>query len=87
MAWNGRLTGSTGRFAWVSGTVVRHRAPRRTLLQPQGAHQAQGRATRHRKPFALELPPDLAGTVDREVLVIDPANLPAEGFVPVSPGR
>ena len=56
-------------------------------LQPQPAHQPRHRATRHRDPFTAKLAPDLAHPVHPEVLVVHPADLPAQPPVATHPRR
>ena len=73
---------------------LRPPAPPRTL-QPQPAHPPRHppmglggrRATRHRDPFTAKLAPDLAHPVHREVLVVHPADLPAQPLIAAHPPR
>jgi hypothetical protein len=47
-------------------------------LQVKLAHQPLDRAAGHRDSLAVQLPPDLAGTVDAELLGVDPSDLALE---------
>ena len=51
------------------------------------AHQALHGAAGHHDPFPVQLPPDLAGTVDAEVVPVDPGDLSLQLLVSPSPGR
>jgi hypothetical protein len=56
-------------------------------LQAHALHQTLHGAARNIKAFALELPPDLANTVDSEVLLEDPTNFDLQRGVASRAGR
>jgi hypothetical protein len=51
------------------------------------AHQPLHGAAGHSDPFAVQLPPDLAGAVDAEVLGMHPGDLSLQLLVAQRPGR
>jgi IS30 family transposase len=55
--------------------------------KPELAHELLHRAAGHRDPLPVQLPPNLAGAVDRKVVVIDPTDLDLELGVAHGPGR
>lgn len=50
-------------------------------LQAEVPHQPLHRTSRNIEPFPLHLPPNLADTIDREVLGKDSHDLGLEGFI------
>jgi hypothetical protein len=56
-------------------------------FQAQFAHEALDGAAGHRDPFTVQLPPDLAGAVDPEVLGMHPDDLGLQLLVAQRPGR
>jgi hypothetical protein len=54
-------------------------------FQAQLAHEAFHRAAGHHDPLAVQLPPHLAGAIDPEVLVVDPADLGLQRGIPDRP--
>ena len=56
-------------------------------LQAHALHQTLHGAARNIKAVALELPPDLANTVDSEVLLEDPTNFDLQRGVAFRAGR
>jgi hypothetical protein len=56
-------------------------------FQPHLAHQSRHGAPRHLDPLPAELPPDLADTVDLEVLLPDPPDVLAKARVAPHPRR
>lgn len=73
------------------GAVVRGRgpalAPTHHALQTQRTHQALHCAAGDLDLLAPQLPPNLASTVDTEVLLVDAQNLRQQGFVAPQPQR
>jgi hypothetical protein len=67
---------------WPGGGRIRRGGPASLAtadaLQAQLAHQPLHRAAGHRDPLAVQLPPHLAGTIDAEVLGVDPGDLGLE---------
>jgi hypothetical protein len=51
-------------------------------FQAQLAHQPLEGAASHHDPLPMQLPPDLAGAVDPEVVLVDPAELGLQRGIP-----
>jgi len=66
---------------------VRRVFPRRTPLQTQRGHEPLHRAPGHVDAFPAELAPHLAGSVDAEVVGVDPSDLDLELRVSERPAR
>ena len=62
-----------------------HRPAADHSRQPRLPHQPRRRAARDLDPLALRLPPDLADTVDLDILFPDPADLRANIRIPLCP--
>ena len=87
VAVNSRFTRSAGRSSSIiaDGGLARTAAYR--TPQAQRPHQALHGTACHGKLFAVELAPDLACTVDAEVLVIDALDLTRQFDVTSCPRR
>jgi hypothetical protein len=53
--------------------------------QPVFGHQAFNGAPRGPDPFALQMPPDLPGAIDTQVLLVHPADLTEEALITQCP--
>jgi hypothetical protein len=83
-SWFGSLCGNVAvdQVSRPSGGLVRRGSPAGLAaadpFQAQLAHQPLHGAASHGDSFAVQLPPDLAGAVDAEVLGVDPGDLGPE---------
>ena len=85
--WNWRLTRSSGQGVALSLTVVRTGLPRIRPFKAHLAHQPGHRAARGTDAFALQLPPDLAHTVDAEILLEHSPDLALQSSITLGPVR
>ena len=87
VAWNCRLTRSSGRSGLSSAMVVRRIPPAYHALQAERAHQALDRAPSDNEILASELTPDLARAVDVEILFVDAVDLGHQRAITLQPRR
>jgi len=76
---------------WPRGALIRRGGPAglatADTLQTQLPHEPLHRAAGHRVSLAVQLPPDLAGAIDAEVLGVDPADLGLQLLIAALTGR